>query len=247
MEEMTEPDKQLTLKKRKRRKTAALGAGILFFAAVGVCLVLFYIIKSAVTYVSDFVAGPNETESFYENYLAPAVMFDPDTFTDSSKSDPQWRLETAIWAALYENETNGTYASTSDGREILPIKDVTAYLKKYYGNTENTQYVTFTRGDFTYEYNQKEQCYYIPLTAISDYYYPKVTKISKGFNTVTLSVAYFQGKNWGQDTADSDNQQADKYVTVILSGNHGNYKLKSIQNDEQAKTAISSGILTETN
>lgn len=232
-----EQEKQRSRGRRKHRQTAALGAGILLFAAIGVCLVLFFIIRSATGYVKNFVVGPNETESFFESYLEPAVMFDPDTFTDISQSDPQWRLETAIWAALYENENNGGYTSTSDGREILPIKDVTAYMKKYFENTENTQYVTFTKDDFTYEYNRKEQCYYIPLTAVSDYYIPKVTKISKGFNTVTLSVSYFPGKNWGQDTGESEAEQsADKHMKFILTGNRGNYKLKSIQNDEQTQS-----------
>lgn len=213
--------------RRKRNKTAALGAGILIFALTGFCVVMAVIIKSAVGYVKDFM-GPNEDAAFFEKYLEPVVMFDPDTFTDISKAKPQWQLETAIWAALDENEKNGSYASTSDGREILPVKDVASNMKKYFG-ISNPKYMTFSDGNFTYEYSRKEQCFYIPLIAVTSYYIPHVKKISKGFNSVTLIVDYQTGKNWGQDEASRSALSTEKTMRIRLKGSRGRYTVKAIE------------------
>lgn len=224
----TDEAQRRRLRHKRQGRTAALGAGILIFAAVGVVFVVYLIIRSAAGYVKDFV-GPNETASYFDGYLAPVVMFDPATFDDVSKARPGWELETAIWAALDANEKNGAYASTADGREILPVKDVATYLKKYFGAAKPA-YQTVTDDGFTYEFNKKGQCYYIPLTAVTDYYIPKVTKIARSFNTVTLTVQYIPGQNWGQD--DSGNMaepEPDKTVDVQLLGGHGGYTVKAIK------------------
>ena len=237
------PDKteQRRRYRHKRKQTVTLGAAILILATLGICLVVFLIIKSAVVYVNDFV-GPDETVSYFNSYLAPVVMFDPDTFSTVSKADPQWELETAVWAALDENEKNGSYAWTADGREILPIKDVASYLKKYFGGAVKPDYKTFTDSNFTYEFNKKEQCFYIPLTAVTNFYTPRVTKISRNFNTVTLTVQYIPGQNWGEDSSGGVTQpNPDKTMTVTLSGSRGGYTSKAISDFEQ--TASSSETL----
>lgn len=226
--------------RRRRAQTVTLGAGILLFAVLCICLLVFFIVKSATGFVKDFV-GPSETASYFESYLEPVVMFDPDAFSDISKAKPQWKIETAIWAALDENEKNGSYASTSDGREILPVKDVAIYMKKYFGGTVNLDYNTFSDGEFTYEFNKKEQCYFIPLIAVTDYYIPSVTKIKKSFNTVTLTVQYIPAKNWGQDSNGSATEPSpDKAMTIVLSGSRGSYVVKSINVDEQADSSSES-------
>lgn len=216
-------------RRKGRNRTAALGAVILLIGAALAFTALFFLVKSAVHYIKDFI-GPEETESYFESYLEPVVMFDPEPFEDISQVSDEWKFETAIWAALDENEKNGAYATTSDGREILPISDVTKYMNKYFGKTVNPKYKTFTSDNFTYEYNKKEKCYYIPLSAVTDYYMPDVTNISRKFNTVTLTVDYIPCKDWGQDTSGELTKPApDKTMTIVLSGSRGNYSIQSIQ------------------
>jgi hypothetical protein len=220
-----------------RKQTVTLGAGILLFAAILICIAVFFIVKSAIGFVKDYV-GQDETASYFESYLEPVVMFDPDTFDDISAADARWKLETAIWAALDENEKNGSYATTSDGREILPVKDVASYIEKYFGDAANPGYETFADGNFTYEYSEKEQCYYIPLTAVTDYYMPSVTNIKKSFNTVSLTVAYIPCKNWGQDNSgDAQRTDPDKTMTIVLTGSRGSYAIKSIKDGWQSDTS----------
>lgn len=227
-EKSQENEARIKLHRRKRNATAALGAGILVLALAGLCFIMFFAVKAGAVYVKNFV-GPKEDEAYFEKYLEPVVMFDPDPFSDISEADQEWKIETAIWASLDENEKNGAYASTADGREILPLKDVEANLKKYFGII-NPKFMSFSNGDFTYEYNKKGQCYYIPLIAVTSYYIPDVTNISKSFNSVTLTVDYKEGENWGQeDDTDFSDKPTEKTVKIVLSGRRGKYRVKSIQ------------------
>lgn len=214
---------------RRRRNTVTAGAVIIAAAFAGICLIIFLLTKSTTKYISDFI-GPNETNDYFSKYLEPAVMFNPKTFDDISQASPEWELETAIWAALDDGEKSGKYAVTEDGREILPVSDVTAYLKKYFGDSVKPSFKTFTDRSFTYEYDKKGQCYYIPLIAVTDFYTPDVTKVSRNFSTVTLTVGYIPGKNWGQDSrGDTTKPAPDKTVYFVLSGSRGGYTIKAIK------------------
>lgn len=222
-----------------RRKRVALGAAVLVVAVALLCTVLFYAAKSSVRFVKNYF-GPDENAAYFEKYLSPVVMFDPKCFSDIKEADSSWMLETAIWAAINENETTGTYATTSDGREILPAKDVTNYFEKYFGTADRPKYKTFTSGNFTYEYSAKEQCFYIPLVAVTDYKIPKVTKIDKQFDSVILTVGYISSENWGQDSSGNATAPTpEKTMLIDLEGSKGDFSIKSIEEDKTAEASSS--------
>lgn len=230
------PRENLALKRRirRRRSTVAAGAVILAVAFAGICLIIFLLTKSTTKYISNFI-GPSETTDYFSKYLEPAVMFNPKTFDNISQAKPEWELETAIWAALDDGEKSGKYAVAEDGREILPVKDVNAYLKKYFGASVKPAFKTFTDQSFTYQYDKKAQCYYIPLIAVTDFYTPSVTKITRNFNTVTLAVDYIPGKNWGQNSrGDTTKPTPDKTMYFVLSGSSGGYTIKAIKDDDSS-------------
>lgn len=236
MAQKTEMRPQETAEHRHRRhrrsRTVTLGASILILAAIGLFIVAGVIIKSAAGFVKDFV-GPNESASYFEQYLEPVVMFDPESFGSISEAKPEWMIETAIWAALDDGEQSGQYAITEDGKEILPDKDVTANLKKYFGSTVKPSFKTFTIDGYTYEYNKKDRSFYIPLVAVTDFYLPRVSKISSRFKTTTLTVDYIPAKNWGQDDKSSElKQKSDKTMQIILNGSRGSYQVKAIKDIE---------------
>jgi hypothetical protein len=225
---------------QKRKRTVVIGAVILALAAIIACIILFFIIRSTSVYVKNFV-GPAETLDYFDSYLEPAVMFDPAAFDNISKAEPDWELETAIWASLDDGEQSGLYALTEDGREILPVKDVTSNLKKYFGDAVQPTFATFSDGDFTYEFDKKEQCYYIPLIAVTDFYIPRVTKISRNFKNVTLTVQYIPGENWGQDGNGTAIQQTpDKTMLFLLKGSRGGYQITGLKEDDYNKDDFAS-------
>lgn len=223
------PNAHYKLHNPQRKRRIILGAAVLIIAVALIVTIVISVGKAATGFVKSYF-GPDETNEYFENYVEPAIMFNPSTFDNIDKADPSWMIETAIWSAINDNENNGTYTTTSDGREIIPVKDVTSNFQKYFGKSAVPKYKSFSHGDFNYEYSSKEQCYYIPLIAVTDYYLPKVTKIDRSFNTVTLTVGYIPSKNWGQDSQGNPTEpKPEKYMKIVLSGSRGNYAMTSIK------------------
>jgi hypothetical protein len=176
--------------------------------------------------------GANETPQYFNKYLEPVIMFNPRPFNRISEARPQWELETAIWAALDDGENSGKYAVTQDGSEILPTKDVTAYLKTYFGDSVKPTFKTFTEGNFTYQYDPKGECFYIPLIAVTNFYVPNVTKITHSFNTVTILVDYLPGQNWGGDSQADPQAKPVKSMEIVLKSSGGTYQIEALKENK---------------
>lgn len=211
-----------------RRRKVVVGASVLIVAVAIICAVVFMIIKTSSGFVKEYMV-PEENAEYFERYLSPVVMFDPKPFADIKDADENWMVETAIWAALNENESAGTYTVTADSKEIIPTKDITNYYQKYFGKQGVPKFNSFNSNEFDYEFNSKEQSYYIPLIAVTNYVMPKVVEIKHSLNNVTLTVGYISSENWGQDA--NGNTMApnpEKYMNIVLEGSKGNFELKSI-------------------
>jgi hypothetical protein len=214
--------------KRRRARTTAAGAAILLLAVVGVGTLLFLAGRQAVGYVRDYL-GPTENADFFEQYIEPVVVEDPKPFSDVTKVGSEWTLTTAIWACLSADENSGHFGYTADNREILPIADLKKSFEKYFGDAVKPAYHTFQSGSSTFEYDEKNQCYYIPVFAINNVYIPKVSKISRSGHTVTLTVEYIPGSGWSQDKNGRVIQPGPaKTMLYVLQGGRGSYFIRSI-------------------
>lgn len=239
-ERLNRPNAHYKLHNTHRKRRIALGASVLVIAVALIVVIVISIGKAATGFVKSYF-GPDETADYFEDYVSSAIMFDPEPFTEIDDADSSWMIETAIWSAINDNQNNGTYTTTSDGREILPVKDVTNNFQKYFGKSAVPKYKSFSHGEFNYEYSSKEQCYYIPLIAVTDYYLPKVTDISRNFNDVTLTVGYIPSKDWGQDSEGNPTEpKPEKFMKIVLNGSRGNYSIQSIEQTATASSAAAS-------
>jgi hypothetical protein len=223
--------------KRKRTQRTVVGAAVLLLALVGLGVVLFSAGSAAFRYVKAYV-GPDETSSFFESYIEPVVVEDPEPFSSITEVSPDWALETAIWVTLSEDESSGRYGITEDGREIVPVVDIQASFEKYFGVQLTPQYHTFTVDDVKYEYDAKNKCFYIPETGFDNVFQPSVTKIQRSGSNVTLTVDYIPGSGWVQDSnGNTIKPQPAKTMQYVLKGSKGNYELEAIK---QVTTSITS-------
>lgn len=220
-------------KKRRRRrfKTTALGTAILLLAAVGIVFLFWKIISFSVTYVKNYI-GPPETTDFFENYISPVVMQDPVPFKDASKLSSDWVVKTAIWAVLTSDDNSGKFALTDDNREILPVDDIKSKIASLFGEEYKPHFHTFTdsANQATYEYNAKDNCFYIPEIAYSDYYTPSIRKITRKGNVVQLVVGYISGQGWSQTSGGGVTPpSASKTMLYILRGARGRYRIAAVE------------------
>ncbi|HEX3025871.1 MAG TPA: hypothetical protein VHR42_01390 [Clostridia bacterium] len=215
------------LRRRKRAGITAVGALLILAVVIGTGVLLFYAGKSAVQYIK----GPEESNAFFEKYIEPVVVEDPKPFSNIKKVDSNWALMTAIWVALNEDENSGRYGYTEDNRTILPVEDIRKSFETYFGDLIQPQYHTFISGKATFEYDAKENCFYIPAIALSNVYLPKVAKVERNQKTVKLTVEYIPGSGWSSDENGKVIKPAPaKVMYYTLSGSRGKYALLSIEN-----------------
>ena len=216
--------------KRKRFEITAIGAVVLVLAALGLFIIVGFASGTTYNYIKDFI-GPNETPQFFEGYIAPVVMQDPPPFSDIKKASPVLLIKTAIWATLSEDANQGKYATTDDGREIVPIDDITKDFVKFFGDNIKPKYQTFTDNSSNYEYDVKSKCYYIPMIAIDNFYTPLVQTITPKNGFVKLSVGYVPGSGWGQNPdGTASAPEPTKTMIYTLKGARGNYVIVAIEN-----------------
>jgi hypothetical protein len=227
--------------KRKRNLTAALGGVILCFALIGIGICLYTVIGFGIKTAAEY-ASPKETAKYYETYLSLVVGMDPQPYSKPKDANSDWMLKTALWATV-SDDTNGSYAYTSDGRKNVPTSDIVKNYEKYFGDKTEPFYHTFTDNGITFEYNSTLKCFYLPTNAIIYVFTPKVSHIEKNGNTVTLTVQYLPKSGW---TKKNDGilvaPAPTKTMIYVLKGGNGSYVIDAIKNlpSVQAQSSVSS-------
>jgi hypothetical protein len=226
--------------RRKRSITAALGGTILVFALIGIGICLFYLIGFGVKTARSF-AAPTVTSKTYETYLSFIVGLDPPPYDSLKDANATWMLKTAVWATAKEGNDSGTYGRTDDGREIVPTSDIIKNFDKFFGASAEPVYYTFSDNGTSFEYDSKLKCFYIPVNAITHIFTPKVTKIVKAGNKVTLTVQYLPSSGWTQK-ADGTivPPPPSKTMLYVLTGGNGNYVVNAIKNMPSSQSQASS-------
>lgn len=224
---------------RKRNRTTALGGIILCFALIGIGICLYSVINFGVKTISEF-ASPKETSSYYESYLNYVVGLDPQPYSSVKNANADWMLKTAAWAAVSDDK-NGSYGLTADSRINVPATDITKYYEKYFGDSTEPDFHTFTDNGITFEYNKTLKCFYIPKNAIIYVFTPKVTNIKKNGDIVTLTVQYLpKSFRTTNDNGTSAAPTPSKTMLYTLKGSNGNYVITSIRNMAASQSQASS-------
>lgn len=167
----------------------------------------------------------------YEEFVAPVIMNDPDTFDDVTMADKNQLVAITIWSILEENNDPDKY-DFIEGGMLLPQKEVEEKFRKLFGPDVALNHSTVDGGGIEFKYSEKKSCYIIPITGITPIYTPQVTDIDKKGNSVVLTVGYLAGEDWVQDSnGKMIPPEPSKYVRVTLrKNNDGELYVAAIQN-----------------
>lgn len=216
-------------KKENKALNYAVGAVVLLFVCIGV----FSVISFAAGKVSDIKnASKAEKFSYYESFISPVIMNDPDTFDDVSKANQGQLIAISIWSVLKDNAEPDKYEYT-DGGMLMPQEDVESEFQKLFGTDVKITHTTVD-GGVEFKYSEKKKCYIIPITGITPIYTPKVIEADEKANSVVLTVGYLAGEDYAQDSnGNMVAPEPSKYVKVTLrKGQSGDYYVSAIQNVE---------------
>lgn len=175
----------------------------------------------------------NRTEeaAVYEEFIAPVIMNDPDTFDDITKANLEQLLSIAIWSVIDSGAEPDKYEYTDDGM-LMPEEEVANMFLSLFGSEVALTHCTVDGGEgVEFKYSEKKKCYIIPITGITPIYLPEVTEIQEKDNTVVLTVGYLASTDWVQDSeGNMVPPEPGKYMKITLGKNgDGSFYVRAIQ------------------
>lgn len=215
------------LKKKRSKPNLIVGLMILALAFVGVVSLVI----TAGNSISKSIDEKNaEKYSFYEEFIAPVIMNDPDTFDDITLADSGQLLSIAIWTVLDSNPEPEKYEYTDEGM-LLPEKEVEETFVSLFGNEVKIIHSNVDGGGIDFKYSEKKKAYLIPITGITPIYTPKVSDVKEKSSSVELTVGYLHSSDWQQDSkGNMTAPEPGKYMKITLGKNSdGSYFVRAIQ------------------
>lgn len=218
------------MKKGKKRSYLNLGVGItvIAFAIIGIISV----IDNASELFTQKLAEENEAKySEYEEFIAPVIMNDPDTFDDISGANVAQLISISIWSLIEENPEPDTYEYVDSGI-LIPEKDVEGKFGSLFGTDLKLQHCSVDGGEgIEFRYSESRKGYIIPITGITPIYTPRVTSAKERENTVILKVSYLATEQWQQDSlGNMVPPEPSKEMEITLSKNSdGSYHVRAIR------------------
>ena len=216
------------MKKKKRSKSNLIvGMVVLLFALVGVVA----IVVTGVQKAGDFMQAKNaEKYSAYEEFIAPVIMNDPDTFDDVTVADPSQLISITIWSLLDSNSEPDKYEYT-DGGMLVPAKQVEEKFVSLFGDEVRLVHANVDGGGIDFKYSEKKKAYLIPITGITPIYTPKVVSAKENSSSIELTVGYLSSTDWQQDSeGNMVAPEPGKYMKITLGKNgESGYFVRAIQ------------------
>ena len=218
---------ETTSSRRKSRAAAPLGAVFIILAIIGLITVL----GTCVSFTAKLLDNTGKKEEIGE-FLKPVVLFDPVPFSSVSEVDPMVIKRAAIWAALFDKDTQSL--EYDDQRRVkVTASDVDVWAARLFGEGTTVTHETFSDYFLQYEYVEESQAYYVPATSITDYYSPIVESITKKNGLYEVRVGYVApGPLFGSDNR--EDAKPDKYMIYTLEKDKQGYHIVSLAFDTQA-------------
>lgn len=243
-------------RKGRRIWAAPLGLLVLLLAIVGVVALVMTGIH-AIQDAQDTTALKKEMEDF----LLPVMQYNPTAFEDVNDSKQDALILAAIWRIteaerirqLQEKDEGFSYASDDNGRLLIPLEEVEESYAYLFGEDAVPYHHTIGEEgmSFTFEYDEEQGCYHVPVTSSTSMYVPFVDTVKKRGNTVTVRVGYVlstkiaiddKGEEIPPTADDADHFQT---YTVQQVGEDG-WKLVSIANEGGSQSTTTTTAPAET-
>ncbi len=214
--------------KKKSPVNFIVGLAVFALTVVGILSIIGFVGDRIQNTVTEKKA---EKVAVYEDFIAPVIMNDPDTFDDITKANLNQLLSIAIWSVIDSGADPEKYEYT-DGGMLMPQAEVESMFVSLFGSEVALTHCTVDGGEgVEFKYSEKKQCYVIPITGITPIYLPDVTQISEKDNSIVLTVGYLASSDWVQDSeGNMVPPEPGKYMKITLGKNSDStFYVKAIQ------------------
>lgn len=203
-------------KKKRSPLSFIVGLIVIVLCAVGVISIL-----SALSEQAENRSKEKDMIKYseYEAFLAPIIMYDPDTFDDITMANTDQLISIAIWSILDSDLEPDAYEYTGDGM-LVPEEDVESKFRELFGNEVSLTHATVDGGGIYFSYSEAGKSYVIPITGVTPIYTPKVIEAKQRGNSVILTVGYLASTDWVQDSqGNTVPPEPAKYMKITLGEN----------------------------
>lgn len=206
-----------------------------FVVGILVILLVFAGIFSIIGSIADRIDSSvkeNNSQKYaeYEDFIAPIVMYDPDTFDDVSMANIEQLISITIWSILDSNPEPDKYEYT-DGGMLMPETEVEEKFQSLFGSDVKWKHTTVDGGGIYFSYSETNEAYIIPITGVTPIYTPRVTEVQERSGSVILTVGYLASTDWAQDSeGNMVSPEPSKYMKITLGKNSDeSYYVRAIQ------------------
>ena len=141
------------MKKKRSKPNLIVGLLILLLAFIGAVS----LVMTAGNKISKSIDARNaEKYSAYEEFIAPVIMNDPDTFDDITLADSGQLMSIAIWSVLDSNPEPDKYEYTDDGM-LLPQTEVEEAFSSLFGSEVKIIHTNVDGGGIDFKYSEKRK------------------------------------------------------------------------------------------
>lgn len=233
--------------KQARRSRLAFPIGLIavILAVVGGVTVVKYIAASVQRITDD-----SSKKAYYEEYLKPVVMFDPDTFDDISQASVPQLVNSAIWALLMDESGADRY-EYSEGNQVgilIPQNEVEQKFVSLFGTEIDiaSKHSTVDMSEYDISYDAAKKSYIIPITGVDSAYTPKVYDINKKGSSVILTVGYIGSEAWVQiESGEYVAPEPDKFMKITMRESTNGMYIAAIQTVDGQEVAIATTMRSE--
>ncbi len=199
----------------QRRARQIIGAIVCILTLTGI----FTVVSGGVSVVRNAFDISDEIPMFEER-IKYLVALDTLPFDSLLDAPTDTLLYAAMIQAIDTNETDN-YETDANGQMYLPVADISAAVEDLYGPDEKFNYITFTSGQWEFEYVPEKEAYLMPLTSPPTDYAPVAEAIVREGSGRRLTVGY--------DSPYDSVIEPVKYLDFIFERHDdGNYYLTAI-------------------
>ena len=213
--------------KKKSPLTYLVGTVVFVLVMVGV----FSIGRTLFNGINSSIQQRNDVRySEYEEFIAPVIMYDPDTFDDITMANTEQLISIAIWSILDSNIEPDKYEYTDSGM-LMPQQEVEEKFTSLFGTEVKWNHCTVDGGGIYFSYSETQKAYVIPITGVTPIYTPKVVDVKLTPSSVVLKVGYLASTDWVQDSeGNMVPPEASKYMKITLGKNtDDSFYIRAIQ------------------
>ena len=223
---------ETTMRRRRRKGAASIGAIFILLAAIGLLAVLVF----TVGLTKDFIDNKAQKTEF-EEMIRPVMMFDPVPFEQPGDLDPITLLQASMWSALL-GEKRGNYQYDEMKMLVVPVSDLDVNAAALFGPEAALKHQTFGNYDTTFVLDKDTNTYRVPTAAQTGTYTPRIEKITQQGSELLLMVGYIPPETlWTAEQAlrKDGEAQPDKHMIYVLEKNDkGDYFISAIRDTVNA-------------